>query len=119
MSFSHSYNWGTLPVGVVTVLYCHWHVNHYQFCFIGSVKVWDPRQANDPVASMEPAEGETRRDCWTVAFGNSYNDTERCVCAGYDNGDIKMFDMRKMSCRWETNVKNGVSEYVMITVGWV
>lgn len=81
----------------------------YNFCMAGSVKVWDPRQANDPVACMEPAEGETRRDCWTVAFGNSYNDTERCVCAGYDNGDIKMFDMRKMTCRWETNVKNGVS----------
>ena len=34
------------------------------------------------------------RDCWCVAFGNSYNDEERCVLAGYDNGDIKMFDLR-------------------------
>jgi hypothetical protein len=30
------------------------------------------------------------------------------VCAGYDNGDIKMFDLRTNSLRWETNVKNGV-----------
>ena len=41
--------------------------------------------------------------------GNSYNDAERCVCAGYDNGDIKLFDLRTMSLKWETNVKNGVS----------
>lgn len=31
------------------------------------------------------------------------------MCAGYDNGDIKMFDLKTMSLRWETNVKNGVS----------
>ena len=73
----------------------------------GSVKVWDVRQ-EAPVAVMEPAEGEPRRDCWTVAFGNSYNAEERCVCAGYDNGDIKLFDLRAMKVRWETNVKNGV-----------
>ncbi len=29
-----------------------------------------------------------------MAFGNSYNDEERCVLAGYDNGDIKMFDLK-------------------------
>ncbi|UYV74612.1 WDR92 [Cordylochernes scorpioides] len=74
----------------------------------GSVKVWDPRQKDDPVAIMEPRDGETRRDCWTVCFGNAYNNEERCVCAGYDNGDIKMFDLRNMSLRWETNIKNGV-----------
>ena len=72
--------------------------------------MWDPRQRDTPVACMEPAEGETRRDCWCVAFGNSYSDTERAVCAGYDNGDIKMFDLRTMTQRWETNIKNGVSQ---------
>jgi WD40 repeat protein len=74
----------------------------------GAVKIWDPRQKNDPVAVMEPAEGETRRDCWTVAFGHAYNVQDRCVAAGYDNGDIKLFDLRAMGLRWETNVKNGV-----------
>ena len=44
-----------------------------------------------------------------LAAGNSYNDAERCVCAGYDNGDIKLFDLRTMTQRWETNIKNGVS----------
>lgn len=74
----------------------------------GTVKVWDPRQKDSPVANMEPMEGETKRDCWTVAFGNAFNDQDRCVCAGYDNGDIKLFDLRNMSLRWETNIKNGV-----------
>lgn len=42
-----------------------------RFCwvFTGTVKVWDPRQRDSPVANMEPMEGETKRDCWTVAFG--------------------------------------------------
>ena len=35
----------------------------------GSVKVWDPRQKNEPVATMEPGEGEAKRDCWAVTFG--------------------------------------------------
>ncbi|KAK2568689.1 Dynein axonemal assembly factor 10 [Acropora cervicornis] len=62
----------------------------------GSVKVWDPRQKDKPVANMAPAEGD------------AYSTEERSVVAGYDNGDIKMFDLKKMAVRWETNVKNGV-----------
>ena len=38
----------------------------------GCVKVWDPRQKDDPVAQMQPGEGETKRDCWTVAFGSLF-----------------------------------------------
>ncbi|GAA6101635.1 dynein axonemal assembly factor 10 [Tachysurus ichikawai] len=74
----------------------------------GTVKVWDLRQKDTPVANMEPMEGETKRDCWTVAFGHAFNDQNRCVCAGYDNGDIKLFDLRNMSLQWEKNIKNGV-----------
>ncbi|KAI8425262.1 hypothetical protein MSG28_007055 [Choristoneura fumiferana] len=74
----------------------------------GTVKVWDPRQRGKPVANMQPVKGETRRDCWTVNFGNSFNDAERIVTAGYDNGDLKMFDLRTMSLRWECNLKNGL-----------
>ncbi|XP_078412619.1 dynein axonemal assembly factor 10 isoform X2 [Cetorhinus maximus] len=73
----------------------------------GMVKVWDPRQKDTPVANMQPADGDTRRDCWTVAFGHAYSCQERCVCAGYDNGDIKLFDLRSMSLRWEKNIRNG------------
>jgi WD repeat-containing protein 92 len=72
----------------------------------GCVRVWDVRQKDAPVASFEPAEGVAGRDCWSVAFGNSFNDDERCVLAGYDNGDVKLFDLRTGTVRCETNVGN-------------
>ena len=49
----------------------------------------------------------------TVA-GHAHNAHDRYVCAGYDNGDIKLFDLRKMAVRWETNVKNGVSRNITL-----
>ena len=73
----------------------------------GCVRVWDPRVA-DAVLSLEPKDGESARDCWTVAFGDSFDDDHRALCAGYDNGDVKLFDLRTSSVRWETNVGNGV-----------
>jgi hypothetical protein len=36
----------------------------------GSVKIWDIREKGKPVVTIEPSEGETKRDCWAVAFGN-------------------------------------------------
>ena len=30
------------------------------------------------------------------------------MCSGYDNGDMKMFDLRNLNLFWETNLKNGV-----------
>jgi len=79
----------------------------------GSVKVWDPRQKDDPVAciaakSTDETANKDIRDCWAVTFGDSFNNSERAVCAGYDNGDIKLFDLRKMCLRWETTCRNGV-----------
>ncbi|KAF2881613.1 hypothetical protein ILUMI_24556 [Ignelater luminosus] len=74
----------------------------------GSVMVWDVRQKDTPVAKFVPTDGTTGRDCWSVAFGNSYNSEERIVCAGYDNGDIKLYDLKNMSLRWSKCVKNGV-----------
>lgn len=74
----------------------------------GTVKVWDPRQKEKPVVCIEPAEEKEKRDCWTVAFGDAHSVEDRCVCAGFDNGDIKLFDLRKNSIRWETTLKNGI-----------
>jgi len=74
----------------------------------GCVRLWDPRVA-EPVLALEPGEGQTARDCWTVAFGNSFSDDDRCIAAGYDNGDVKLFDLRTNSMRYETNVSNGVT----------
>ena len=58
---------------------------------------------------------------WTinVCTGHAYNDQDRCVAAGYDNGDVKLFDLRAMSLRWETNVKNGVSVSVLKCLGCI
>ena len=38
----------------------------------GSVKIWDVRQKDRPVAVIEPEEGASRKDCWAVAFGIIY-----------------------------------------------
>ena len=83
----------------------------------GHVRVWDPR-VPEAVLTLEPTASVHQngvgagaggvRDCWTVAFGNSFDDTERCIAAGYDNGDIKLFDLRTSRMRWEDNAGNGV-----------
>lgn len=62
----------------------------------GCVRVWDPR-VPDPVVSLEPAAGETARDCWSVAFGNSF-DEERCVAACYDNGGALTLQLLLPEC---------------------
>jgi WD40 repeat protein len=72
----------------------------------GCVKVWDVR-VKDAVAVIIPKDG-TRQDTWAVAFGNSWNEGERVVSAGYENGDVKLFDLKAMKLLWETNVGNGV-----------
>uniref|UniRef100_A0A6P7G1M6 Dynein axonemal assembly factor 10 n=1 Tax=Diabrotica virgifera virgifera TaxID=50390 RepID=A0A6P7G1M6_DIAVI len=74
----------------------------------GSVMVWDVRQKDTPVAKFVPSTEASARDCWSVAFGNSYDNEERVVAAGYDNGDIKLFDLKTMSLRWSKCLKNGV-----------
>ncbi|KAL3914778.1 MAG: hypothetical protein SGPRY_007503 [Prymnesium sp.] len=74
----------------------------------GCVHVWDPRQKDRPVASMEPEEGAPARDCWSVAFGDAHSVNSRVVAAGYDNGDVKLLDLVAGKIRWETNVSNGV-----------
>lgn len=73
----------------------------------GSVKVWDVRIKERPIACMKPMEGVTIHDCWSVAFGNS-SSQDQVVAAGFDNGDIKVFDLRNMSIYWETHVSTGV-----------
>lgn len=44
--------------------------------------------------SLEPVDKENPPDAWCVAFGNSYNNSERVLAAGYDNGDLKFFDLK-------------------------
>ena len=48
------------------------------------------------------------RECWSVAFGDAHSAEDRCVLAGYDSGDLKLFDLRAGRVRWETSLGNGV-----------
>jgi WD40 repeat protein len=73
----------------------------------GTVKVWDIRQ-QDPVCILGPKEGDSIIDPWCATFGNSHDNQERMIAGGYENGDLKLFDMRQMKLVWETNLKNGV-----------
>lgn len=73
----------------------------------GTVKVWDVRVKERASACMKPIEGTMAHDCWTVAFGRS-NLEGQVVAAGFDNGDIKVFDLRAMTTYWETHVHTGV-----------
>ena len=74
----------------------------------GCVKIWDPR-VDKAVVTLNPEKLSSARDCWAVAFGNSHNNEERSLMAGFDNGDIKLYDLRTNMIRWEDNVKNGVT----------
>lgn len=73
----------------------------------GCVRVWDPRQQS-AVLSLEPVDKDHVPDCWSVGFGNSYNDQERVIASGYDNGDVKLFDLRANKLVFDTNIQNGV-----------
>ena len=40
--------------------------------------------------------------------GGANSQTERLISAGFENGDVKIFDLKTMKVQWETNVGNGV-----------
>jgi WD40 repeat protein len=74
----------------------------------GKVKLWDPRQS-DNVLCLEPDNKENvNPDCWCVSFGNNENHVERVIASGYDNGDLKLFDLKTNKLIMDENLKNGV-----------
>eukprot|EP01080_Neovahlkampfia_damariscottae_P002979 gene2979-4989_t len=70
----------------------------------GDIKIWDTRQSKSAVFTYS-----NQIDCWSIAFGNTFSDTERMLAAGYKNGDLKVFDLRKNEIISEINIKNGIS----------
>ncbi|KAG0228682.1 hypothetical protein BGW41_003360 [Actinomortierella wolfii] len=76
-------------------------------CRDGVVKVWDLRQKGDPVCTMIPKKGY-EQDIWTIAMGNATSADDLYVAAGYDNGDIRVFDLRAAKPVFETNVAHGI-----------
>ncbi|RIA90571.1 WD40-repeat-containing domain protein [Glomus cerebriforme] len=74
----------------------------------GTVKIWDIRQKNKPVVKIDSIEGARGpRDTWCVAFGNAWNNEERVVAAGYDSGEVKLFDLKAMSTLSEFKTTSG------------
>ena len=67
----------------------------------GEVRVWDRRDLRQCVVNMAPRAGDTRHDTWTVSA------RDNVICAGYSNGDIKMFDVRASAVTWESNFGGG------------
>lgn len=76
----------------------------------GEVKLWDRRCLEKPVVRMFPESGETRRDCWSVSHSGLET---KLVCSGFDNGDIKVFDLKNLKILWETSVSKGVSNVTL------
>ena len=74
----------------------------------GSVKIWDLR-SDKPAILLEPKGIEdTSLECWSVAFGGCFNRDERNLGIGYDNGDIKIYDLRMDKLLYGENFKYGI-----------
>jgi WD40 repeat protein len=46
--------------------------------------------------------------CSAYTFSRVHTWCVYVLACSYDNGDVKMFDLRTMSVRWETHLPNGV-----------
>lgn len=77
----------------------------------GCIRVWDPRQS-EPVCGISAIKkedgGSGSRDCWTVTFADGAVEDDRVICAGFDNGDIKLIDLRVLKERWSHNIGSGI-----------
>ena len=69
----------------------------------GMVKVWDRRDLRRSVLSMEGEGG--RPEVWTVEAGPDCDS----LCAGYSNGDVRIFDCKAGRVRWQSSLSKGVT----------
>lgn len=60
------------------------------------------------MVSLEPAAGEEAAECWAVCWGGCTGGPAGTICCGYDNGDIKLFDLGTMQLITERNVDYGI-----------
>jgi WD40 repeat protein len=87
----------------------HLFIHGFKYNFRdGSIKIWDLRVRDRPTACLQPRTDSERRDAWAVALGGSTDESERSVAAGFDNGDVKLFDLRAMAVKWEEEVAGGI-----------
>lgn len=74
----------------------------------GSVKLWDPR-SKENVFKLQP-KVNTNIDCWSVCFGNNYNNnSDKNICCGYNNGDIKLINLLTNKITLNKNLNNGIT----------
>ena len=82
------------------------------------MRVWDRRDMRQCVMNM--VDRDTRHDTWTVsARGEEVSQgpirgeasilitDQSQVCAGYSNGDIRLFDLRAGAASWESSLPGG------------
>lgn len=92
-------------------------------CRDGTVRLWDMRQNHKeapgnpiPISDMSLKKGREGHEVWCVALGRpgSEADTtgtsadDMLVVAGYDNGDLRVVDIRAGQPVFETNLKHGI-----------
>lgn len=70
------------------------------------VRLFDIRQ-QEPVINISSSSG-SGRDCWSVCIGNSVTSNDRYLAIGYDNGDLKIFDLRINQFKYQVNIGNGI-----------
>jgi len=75
----------------------------------GEVKLWDRRSLDVPVIRMLPETGQSKRECWSVCHAGKAHQNLQLIGAAFDNGDVKMFDVRYSKIAWETSLNRGVS----------
>ena len=72
----------------------------------GLVKIWDVRSDKSCII-LEPKDIKKNiPECWTVAYGGLGNGKKLGI--GYDNGDIKIFDLRMDKLLFGENLKHGI-----------
>eukprot|EP00088_Acartia_fossae_P008500 TRINITY_DN1405_c0_g1_i15.p1 TRINITY_DN1405_c0_g1~~TRINITY_DN1405_c0_g1_i15.p1 ORF type:complete len:335 (-),score=57.98 TRINITY_DN1405_c0_g1_i15:64-1068(-) len=83
----------------------------------GELKLWDTRSLDSPPSlRMAPEAGQARKQCWTVASSaHEDHSTSNYITAGFDNGDIKVFDVRNSKIAWETSLSRGVSKLSILS----
>ena len=75
--------------------------------FLFQVRVWDRRDMRQCVMNM--VDRDRSHDTWTVTARGEE------VCAGYSNGDIRLFDLRAGAASWETSLPGGgVSDLTLL-----
>ncbi|KAH7045755.1 WD40-repeat-containing domain protein [Linnemannia elongata] len=84
----------------------------------GTVKLWDMRQDHKaagtalgkPLSTMASLKKQVDgHDVWCVNMGvGQGTDDEMLVVAGYDNGDLRVMDLRMGQAVFETNLQHGI-----------